>query len=285
MEIEKQLSEKNYADIDFRADNHDIAKALDSFDEFIKADTSFLKNAGDYAIKGFSNGRFGYFARTANSDENGRAKSADTKHEYHFGSKTRQRLESSIYRNIPSEFRIFCDNAENIYWKAVESLRNTLLSMYQEHDSWRPTPHNLTPEFLDKNDDLNLHLRFVGYEEPDDKNIPIAGEHFDRSVFTLALAETHPGLQIGTNPDGSDLKDVIHEEGKAKFFAGKGWEKMPYYLRNGYEYVNPAYHRVKNIGEYTLNSSGIARHAIVMFANPLEHQTDPTPEETRPNRK
>ena len=282
MEIEKQLTEKNYADVDFRADNRDISNALDAFDEFIHADIDFLKNAGDYAIKGFSNGNFGYFRRIAGSDENGRSKSADSKHEYHFGSKTRQRLESSIYRSVPLEIRNFCDNAENIYWKAVESLRYALLAMYEEHDSWRPYPHNLMPEFLDKNDDLNLHLRFVGYENPGD-NVPIAGGHFDRSVFTLALAETHPGLQIGTNPDGSDLKDIAHEEGKAKFFAGKGWEKMPYYFRIGYEYITPAYHQVKNIGEYAVNSSGIARHAIVMFANPLEHNTDPSPSETRPN--
>mgnify|MGYP001194478909 CR=1 FL=1 len=282
MGIEKQLTEENYVDVTFRADNKDIDNALDAFDAFIHADINLLKHAGDYAIKGFSNGNFGYFRRITGSEENGRSKSADSKHEYHFGSKTRQILESSHYSSIPLEFRSFCDNAENIYWKAVESLRSALMSMHQEHDQRRPSPHNLTPVFLDKDSDLNLHLRFVGYENPDE-DTPIARGHFDRSVFTLALAETHPGLQIGTNPDGTDLKDVIRQAGKAKFFAGRGWEKMPHYLRDGYEYVKPAYHQVRNIGEYAVNSSGIIRHAIVMFANPLEYNTDPSPTETRPN--
>lgn len=282
MAIKEQMLEKKFAEVPFRASEDDIQNATSSFNGLLSLPLH-LKHGGDYAIDGVKTGQFGYFRRHAGQDEGGRAKVFETKHEYHFGPNTRQAYESGEF-GLPSEIREFCDHAETIYWMAIASLRDAFGRMYSEAPFGTRSGANLSNQFFDPLRLLNIHLRFVGYVRPSEDSETIANGHFDRSVFTLALAETEPGLEIGTLEDGSDLTPAEHKDGIAKFFAGRGWENMPADTRQLYPYISPAFHRVRNIGEYPVSASPIVRQAIVMFANTLDYETDVDPLLTHPRR-
>jgi hypothetical protein len=201
----ESLQTQAYAETPINISEADFQQIFQSFDEFISLSRE-IKHAGDYKL-GVSNGQFGYFRKVEGSDQDGRATSADTKHEYHFGSLTRQQFEASSFSPLPNEAREFCKQAEEIYWAAVLCLQQTISDVQQRSWLWEPTManNNLVEHFIRPEVPLNLHLSIIAYEQTIDKTAPIAKGHFDRSVFTLALAETEPGLQIGFNPDGSDL--------------------------------------------------------------------------------
>lgn len=283
MSIKEQLTNQNFAEVEFGAEDRAIQAAFDAYDGLLTLPLDY-RSAGDYQINDRTTGSFGYFRRVEGSDLNGRTEAADTKHVYHLGANSRQAFESAGLRKLPLEVREFCDRSEVIYWLGVESLRKTLDDLHDELDlRTQADASKLTPDFLDPTALLNVHLRLLAYETPTDGQT-IARGHYDRSVFTLALAETEPGLEIGTNSDAFDLIPVQHTGGIAKFFAGKGWERMPDEYQQTYDFLHPAYHRVVN-GELPMQlGRPIIRRALVLFANSLQHNTDPLPEETRPER-
>lgn len=285
MAIYESMQEKAYAEVPVTATSSDFEQAFDAFNEFISVAPDY-RYAGNYQLGNVSTGTFGYFRKVEGSDHDGRAVSADTKHEYHFGSLTRQAFEAVDFRNLPQEVRRFCNYAEELYWMSVVCLKDSLVTLHDEsqiRNGFRAP--DLATQFIRPQDALNLHLRFIAYERPKIADEPMAKGHFDRSVFTLALTETEPGLQIGFEDDGSDLQPVDHKNGIAKFFAGKGWTKMPPEYHGYYPGIEPAYHLVHNPELHRKLGGPIVRKAIVFFANPLDFATDPAPHETRPSNK
>ncbi len=282
MQVQEQLSQRRFAEVGFEATQQELDLSLGAYDGFLSLPMDY-KIAGDYIINQSTTGKFGYFRRVEGSEMNGRRAAADTKHIYHFGTNTRQAFEAYGWNRLPSEVREFCDRVEPVYWLGVACLKRTLDSIYEDLTfAQKHTNPQLTPAFLDPLQLLNVHLRLLAYELPKDPNEPVAKGHFDRSVFTLALAETEPGLEIGANTDGSDLVPVSHSEGKAKFFAGKGWSYMPKEYQDAYSFIRPGYHRVNNPNLERTSASPIVRRALVMFANSLHFNTDPSIEDTRP---
>jgi hypothetical protein len=282
MAVYEQLERQAFAEVPFPAKVEDFRQAFGAFDDFISIARDY-RYAGNYQLGNVSTGKFGYFRKVEGSDQDGRSISADTKHEYHFGSLTRQIFESADFKSLPKEVRTFCVHAEELYWMSVLCLKDTLVTLQDETQIQygRQTPE-LANQFIRPHDPLNIHLRFIAYELPKIAGEPLAKGHFDRSVFTAAITETEPGLQIGFKDDGSDLHPVDHRSGAAKFFAGKGWSRMPQEFHDHYPEIEPAYHLVDNTNLYKKVGSPIVRRAIVLFANPLDFATDPSPQETRP---
>lgn len=285
MKLQEQLSERPYADVPFDVSQQQIDQAYDAFDGLLTLPLDYRK-VGNYVINSSSTGTFGYMRRVSGSEQGGRQVSKDTKHAYHYGSNTRQACEASGYKKLPLEVREFCEKVDPLYWSVVSSFRDIFVQLYSEIPlSTQRSAPELMPEFIDPTKLLNIHLRLLGYERPHEDVKTIAEPHFDRSVFTLNLNETAPGLEIGFEADGSDLADVSHRPGVAKFFTSAGWKQMPTDFTDCYPILRPAYHGVRNIGEYPSNSGPIVRRALIGFANALNFVTDVHTSITRPERE
>jgi hypothetical protein len=106
----------------------------------------------------------------------------------------------------------------------------------------------------------NFYLRFVKYDRARPGEF-LAKGHYDRGSCTLALAESAPGLRMGTND--TDLREVVHREGEALFMPGLKFSQVTS------EEFAPTWHDVLQKGDDAFNEE-IARWAIVLFADPAD---------------
>jgi hypothetical protein len=79
------------------------------------------------------------------------------------------------------------------------------------------------------------------------------------SSFTLAIAESCPGLRIGSKPE--NLKEVTHQDGKAVFFLGGNFKNLIPTSE-----LLPGWHDVIMVNKENVGESHV-RWAIVMFTD------------------
>lgn len=156
-------------------------------------------------------------------------------------------------RQSIAEFDLLLQAMRSVYEIAKAELQKVLC----EFDARFPGLYN---EYFPRDKHEKLYLRFLKY----DRAMPgdfLAKGHYDRGGCTLALAESAPGLHIGTN--ARDMRPVFHKEGQALFFPGI---RFPELASNDFV---PSWHAViqKNEDVY---SDTVARWAIVLFADPQE---------------
>jgi hypothetical protein len=101
-------------------------------------------------------------------------------------------------------------------------------------------------------------LRFLKYyyQNPGEY---LAKPHFDAGSFTVAVAESGPGLRIGTNPD--DLEPVTHEENNAIFFISSNINRISDDKR-----LVPAWHDVVQL-DGSKSTDSFSRWALVAFVD------------------
>lgn len=102
----------------------------------------------------------------------------------------------------------------------------------------------------------HLLLRFLKYEWQCVGKY-LAKPHYDAGSFTLAIAESNPGLRIGSGQD--NLKPIVHKEETALFMLSSNMQKVM-----DTEELRPAWHDVVQIDE-TIIGKPCARWAIVAF--------------------
>lgn len=102
----------------------------------------------------------------------------------------------------------------------------------------------------------HLMIRFLKYHWAQSGKY-LAHPHFDAGSFTLAIAESTPGLRIGKDP--SSLKPVEHHENQALFFVSSNYQKL-----FTTEEICPAWHDVIQLDETQIGKP-FARWAIVTF--------------------
>lgn len=102
----------------------------------------------------------------------------------------------------------------------------------------------------------HILLRFLKYNWQESGEY-LAKPHFDAGSFTLAIAESGPGLRIGTGPD--DLELVHHAEGHAIFMVSSNFQKV---IET--ETLSPGWHDVIQLDQ-TLIGKPFARWAVVAF--------------------
>lgn len=115
------------------------------------------------------------------------------------------------------------------------------------------------PGSLDRvfdNDSPHMMLRFLRYDY-EKSGAHLAKPHFDAGSFTLAIAESCPGLRIGTHPD--DLTLVSHEENQALFMVSSNYQKIIETDR-----LHPGWHDVIQMDESKIGRP-YARWAVVAF--------------------
>jgi len=103
----------------------------------------------------------------------------------------------------------------------------------------------------------NFFLRFLRYDVASQGNF-IAKNHHDIGAFTIAIRESGPGLQIGT--DDEDLQSVAYHPGSVLFFKGL----QP--VEGAGAISRPAWHGAVQEAE------GGTRLAMVAFLDVLDRQ-------------
>lgn len=99
-------------------------------------------------------------------------------------------------------------------------------------------------------------LRFLKYEWHNAGKY-LAKPHYDAGSFTLAIAESGPGLRIGSHQE--NLKRVEHEEETALFMIASNFQKVM-----NTDHLLPAWHDVIQTDETQIGKS-FARWALVAF--------------------
>lgn len=119
-------------------------------------------------------------------------------------------------------------------------------------------PHfpGIHAKIFDTQEEIHIQLRFLKYEwTVADKYL--AKPHFDAGSFTLAIAESTPGLRIGSGPE--NLTPVEHQPENAIFMLSSNFQTI---MQT--QVLSPGWHDVIQLNE-TLIGKAYARWAVVAF--------------------
>jgi hypothetical protein len=285
--IRAALDTKGYANLPITLGRPAVEELFENFKAFAalceEPKGERLADAVNYETGDKGNGVF-YLQRRKPGDINVREKrgtvGTDNKLVMHFGALTHARALSALNGSMPEEMRDFLDNCAQFY---IEGRRAGLLGARALGVDRPLFPANL-------NKDIHL-LRLIDYIATDSDQLGAA--HFDRSVTTLAISESAPGLRGAPGDNGflepldeevadrlrQGLDPIDHQEGIAKFFAAAGLRRLPVSTRQsqGLDEVPLLAHDIVN------ENPGENRQAVVMFFNPhlgFEPYTVPSKEET-----
>ncbi len=285
--IEQHLNWRGYIPTGIDVSKEDINGVVQKYLGFLTLDERH-HDATKFYLTDRGDGDFGQYTRVAGNVEE-RGARPDNKDIFHFGSMSRQVIESRLgFGQMPKPMREFLDDTEALFWAGQQAKHDMLMVM----DAWGA---KLSDVLQPETETMNDVLRLIAYYDNEDV---LAKGHFDRSVTALAIGESHPGLRMTPGQNGikvdadqrymdrleSRLEPVEHKSGEAKFFLGAGWNRLPEDVKGKHwEDLPLAYHDVVNTGQKV--DERVMRWAVVMFNNPhlgFKNYTVPTQPETRP---
>lgn len=198
----------------------------------------------------------------------------------HIGPRTVELAESRIGRQLPVAMRMFLDSCVELHEAAKTAVRPVYRALGVEEVMLARDPM--------KDEHVIRLLRYLGTTA----NLK-ADLHFDRSAFTLAAWESHPGL-VGAPANNAQRQSlsideleeralaalaspIEHTSGRAKVFLGAGYNRLSddIYERNGRQPL--LLHGVRN------ERPEEERDAVVIFMHPPANYPGyivPGPEET-----
>ncbi len=146
----------------------------------------------------------------------------------------------------------FVAEARIVYDAAKDTLGHILDAL----EEYRP---GIKQEFMTPGTLPRFYLRFIKYDHVG-RDGTIAKGHYDRGALTLAIAESAPGLRIGTE---ESLTEIVHQEQQAVLFPGEAIEKV-----FDSTVIKPAWHDAIQKDDKQVRP-GVARWAIVFFGDLL----------------
>ncbi|MCC8378141.1 MAG: hypothetical protein LN567_07220 [Rickettsia endosymbiont of Graphium doson] len=237
----ESLYKKPYALIPFSAKKAQIEEAIGSFFEFLKLPEN-IKQHIDLKISPLHRrGDIGFKHRNPEDDIYN-----DSKDFFHYHPIIEKHYSEFIKKH--ETLRIFLKNAALLWDIVYYTIKHILANFEKDY------PNTLSKIF--DTDTPHILLRFLKYDYSVSGQY-LAKPHFDSGSFTIAIAESSPGLRIGTNPE--DLEVVRHEENKAIFFISSNFRKI---IDN--ELLKPAWHDVIQLDKSEIGKS-FSRWAIVAF--------------------
>jgi len=257
-ELIRELEVRAYTARPFPLSRADLSGAAETFFEFLtlpeetKNALFFVRNPED--PRGSD---VGYMRTQGEKDEE--YGHYDHKEFFHYHPEFREQFNEAILQE--PKLKALTDAAHTIFEHAEESV----CSVLSELDATFP---GLYTSFVDPARPLDRALRFLKYDAQG-KGKFLARAHYDRGGCTLALAESAPGLRIGTND--ATLTEVVHQDQTAIFMPGFHFPDL-----TGGE-IPAAWHDVIQSSEDTL-SEDAARWAIVYFVHAYD-RTAPTSEQ------
>lgn len=245
----------------------DIETAMQAYLEFLELPAEIresLRYPGDGLRRNTSAG----YTYTSHSEaKNTIDTSKDNKHIFHYTPDILGVLgELARSRFQPEALSRFVNLAVEVYESAARATRQAL-EPYEDHFP------GLVGIHFPKDGTVNHHLRFLAYEPG--INGVLARGHYDKSTATIAIAESHGGLRIGTEPD--DLELYRRDPHESIFFHGLGWVKLHKLVGRESQEI-PAWHDVVETTDRV--NEDIMRWALIYFINPAYLDTAPSAAET-----
>lgn len=235
------LYTKPYAVVSFPTDQNEIQQAIDAFFEFLKLPDDVKYQLTAKISPRHRRGEVGFQHR--DPDDGIYNDSKDFFHYHPVLKEEHNQLieETPVIRNFLM--------AANVLWEKVYTTVYEILEFFDKDH-----PGTLDKIFDAKNP--HIILRFLKYNF-NEAGKYLAKPHFDAGSFTLAIAESCPGLRIGTNPD--DLEIVHHHTNQAIFMISSNIQKI---IESNE--LKPGWHDVIQLEENKIGKP-FARWALVAF--------------------
>lgn len=251
--IEAQIQEQAYAKVEMDIGYADISSAVERYMDFCALPDELTKQIA-YEHENRKRG-----SQVGHVIKNGEGQ--DKKRYFHY----RHGLPDWLISNgieRPFELNVFLEAAEAIHKTACDTLLENMVELDEKYPG-------LVGMHYPEHGDLDFYTRFLVYHPSKDGQL--ARAHYDLSTMTLAMAESSPGLRLGT--ESNDLRPVEHYENEGKLFLGGGWSNLypDSDLPLGWHDVIQA--------DQSMVGDNTVRWAVVMFANP-EQDVQPSYDET-----
>ncbi|MDP1974496.1 MAG: hypothetical protein Q8K37_00835 [Alphaproteobacteria bacterium] len=236
-----QLQNQFYASIPFPCDALRIEEVMIAFFKFLE-EPEHIKNHIDFTVSPIHRrGDVGFKHRDPNDHMYN-----DSKDFFHF--------HPAIFENYP-DFLQQHPVVNDFMLKAMPIWDLVYDTIGQILNYFEPENNGLSSKVFDV-EMPHIVLRFLKYNW-DESGKYLAKPHFDAGSFTLGIAESCPGLRIGSNPE--NLKLVEHKENHAIFMISSNFRKI---MNN--EDLLPGWHDVIQLDESYIGKP-FARWAIVAF--------------------
>ena len=241
-QIKKEIAERNYADTEFGLGKEELDTAAKEFISFIDLPPETKK---EFYFKIDQNDRKAELGYLNHKREKG---NTDSKEYFHYHPMVDEAFGESVkkYSSVSSFFAA----AQKIYNEAVFSLAEML-------DEFEKEFPGIKKQFFPDDSYDHFFLRFLKYDNGGEGEF-LAKAHYDNGSYTLAIAESAPGLRIGKSD--KDLKEVFHKNKSALFMPA-----MDFWRITTPEFT-PAWHDVVQKSQNAYNKD-VARWAIVFFAD------------------
>jgi hypothetical protein len=235
------LSHNSYTIIPFPYSQEYISQAVELFFKFLCLPDKVKSHIDSKVSPRHRRGELGFRKREAENDLYN-----DDKEFFHFHPIIFEQFKTFIEQN--PQVNEFLLKANNI-WQAVFEMMQQIMNIFEQS-------YPGCYEKIFNQDEPHLILRFLRYTWQNSGEY-LAKPHYDSGSFTLALAESSPGLRIGSGPD--DLKLTSHEDNQAIFFISSNYRKII-----DSDNLTPAWHDVIQLDANKLGRS-FSRWAVVAF--------------------
>lgn len=240
--IYQSLIEQQYATIPFDVDSKAIDNAMAAFMRFLDEPEDIKKHI-DFSIAPLHRrGDVGYKHREAQDHIYN-----DDKEFFHFHPAL-----LDMYKDFLSTHPVvndFVNLAYPIWLLAYQTIEQILLGLEAQCPGVRD-------KVFATDEPVHILLRFLKYEWQSSGKY-LAKPHYDAGSFTLAIAESCPGLRIGDGPE--TLTPIAHQDKNALFFLSSNYQK---FIHN--DRLKAGWHDVVQLDE-TIIGKPFARWALVAF--------------------
>jgi isopenicillin N synthase-like dioxygenase len=240
-DIQKSLQRDYYVNVPFPIKPDEIEAAVQAFFRFLE-EPEEVKQHIDFTIAPLHRrGDVGYKHRDPSDHIYN-----DSKEFFHF--------HPALFERYPDFLKAhpvvanFVNRAKPI-WEAAHQTVSDILSAFE------PSFPGIHARIFDT-DMVHVQLRFLRYDWQQSGEL-LAKPHFDAGSFTLAIAESCPGLRIGSCPE--NLQPVDHKPGNAMFMLSSNYRKVI----DSDDYA-PGWHDVIQMDK-TCIGKPFARWAVVAF--------------------
>lgn len=248
------LVQKPYIHVDFPLNRSELEDAIASFFQFLEQPSDTKEHIDFKVAPRHRRGDIGYRRRDPEGDIYN-----DAKEFFHFHPAIFQKYEDFLSNNpLVNQFMM---KAQRVWESAYGVVSNIL----QSFDS--PFPGTSSKVFA--TDEPHVMLRFLRYDWQQSGEY-LAKPHFDSGSFTLAIAESGPGLRIGRSP--LDLEIIEHRENQAVFMLSSNFRKII-----DTEILSAGWHDVVQLDDSKIGKP-FARWAIVAFFEGIDVEALPRTE-------
>lgn len=239
--IYTDLQKQFYVNVPFNIPEAELEEAVQAFFKFL-AEPDSIKTHIDFSIAPLHRrGDVGFRHRDPNEGIYN-----DSKDFFHY--------HPALFEKYPD----FLDKnpvVANFMYKAKPIWEKVYQTTYNILELFKPKFSGACNKIFDT-EHVHILLRFLKYNWNKSGKY-LAKPHFDAGSFTLAIAESCPGLRIGSNPE--NLKIVEHKADNAIFMVSSNFQKV---INTGSLF--PGWHDVIQLDE-TFIGKPFARWAIVAF--------------------